>query len=111
MTVITEQAATDGERWRSSLFVRAEREREGALELASTGGARMSGTKGALARARTGAGLSGPTWAELGFPFSREFLIVFCLFSIGFLIQIQIKFQIQNKSTMCNNSKNIWGST
>jgi hypothetical protein len=28
-------------------------------------------------RAGTGAGLSGPTWAELGFPFSREFLIAF----------------------------------
>jgi hypothetical protein len=39
--------------------------------LAPTGGARLSGTKGARA------GLSGPTWAELGFPFSRDFLIAF----------------------------------
>jgi hypothetical protein len=51
--------------------------REGALEVAPTGGARLSGTKGALAWARAGAGLSGPTWAELGFPFSTEFLIAF----------------------------------
>jgi hypothetical protein len=29
------------------------------------------------ARARARAGLSGPTWAELGFPFSRDFLIAF----------------------------------
>jgi hypothetical protein len=28
-------------------------------------------------RGRARAGLSGPTWAELGFPFSREFLIAF----------------------------------
>jgi hypothetical protein len=47
--------------------------REGALNLAPTGGARLSGTDGTHA----GAGLSGPTWAELGFPFSREFLIAF----------------------------------
>jgi hypothetical protein len=45
--------------------------REGALELAPTGGAHLSGTKGARA------GLSGPVWAEIGFPFSREFLIAF----------------------------------
>jgi hypothetical protein len=48
-----------------------ERGREGALELAPTGGAHLSGTEDARA------GLSGPTWAELGFPFSREFLIAF----------------------------------
>ena len=48
-----------------------ERGREGALELAPTGGARLSGTEGARA------GLSGPIWAEIGFPFSREFLIAF----------------------------------
>ena len=27
-------------------------------------------------RGRAGAGLSGPTWAEIGFPFSKDFLIV-----------------------------------
>jgi hypothetical protein len=37
--------------------------------LAPTGGARLSGTGGARA------GLSGPTWAEIGLPFSRDFLI------------------------------------
>jgi hypothetical protein len=37
--------------------------------------------------------------------------LLFYLFSLGFSIQIQIKFQIQTKSNMCNNSKNIWGST
>jgi hypothetical protein len=31
----------------------------------------------ARARARVGARLNGTTWAELGFPFSREFLIAF----------------------------------
>jgi hypothetical protein len=62
-------------------------------------------------RSRAWSGISGPTWAELGFPFSREFLIAFIFFSLGFLIQIQIKFQIQTKSNMCNNSKNIWSST
>jgi hypothetical protein len=48
-----------------------ERGRESALELASTGGARLSGTEGARA------GLSGPVWAEIGFSFFRELLIAF----------------------------------
>jgi hypothetical protein len=49
-----------------------------ALGLAPTGGARLSGTEGTRARAcARGVGLSGPTWAELGFLFSREFLISF----------------------------------
>jgi hypothetical protein len=51
--------------------IERERGREGALELAPTGGARLSGTEGVRA------GLSGPVWAEIGFPFSREFLIAF----------------------------------
>jgi hypothetical protein len=58
----------------------AEREREGregALELAPTGGALLSGTEVTRAREHARAGLNGPTWAELGFPFSREFLIAF----------------------------------
>jgi hypothetical protein len=33
--------------------------------------------RGARARARVRAGLSGLTWVELGFPFSRDFLIAF----------------------------------
>jgi hypothetical protein len=60
-------------------------------------------------RGRAGArtGLSGLPWAEFGFPFSREFLISFLFIFSRFSIQIQIKFQIQTKSNMCNNSKNI----
>jgi hypothetical protein len=56
-------------------------EREGgggevsALRFAPTGGARLSGIGGE--RARAGAGLSGPVWAETGFPFSKDFLISF----------------------------------
>jgi hypothetical protein len=42
-----------------------------ALGLAPTGGARLSGTECARA------GLSGPVWAEIGFPLSRDFLISF----------------------------------
>jgi hypothetical protein len=33
--------------------------------------------------------------------------LLFHFFSLGFSIQIQIKFQIQTNSNMCNNSKNI----
>jgi hypothetical protein len=62
-----------------------ERGKEGTLEVAPTGGARLSGTEVTRARARARVGLSGPTWAELGFPFSREFLIAFLfIFSRGF---------------------------
>jgi hypothetical protein len=46
----------------------------------------------------------GPKWP---FPFSWNFYCLFYLFSLGFSIQIQIKFQIQTESNMCNNSKNI----
>jgi hypothetical protein len=52
-----------------------ERGRGGTLELAPTGGTRLSDAKGA--RARVGARLSGPVWAKIGFPFSREFLMPF----------------------------------
>jgi hypothetical protein len=45
---------------------------ERARGLAPTGGTRLSGTEGAR-----GATLNGPTWAEIAFPFSREFLIAF----------------------------------
>jgi hypothetical protein len=53
----------------------SEREREGvsALGLASTSGARLSGTEGAWVRA----GLSGLVWAELAFSFFLEFLFPF----------------------------------
>jgi hypothetical protein len=76
-----------------------------ALGFAPTGGARLSGTEGAQVRERArglrlmaGLGQNG---------FFLEFLFPFLLFSLGFSIQIQIKFQIQTKSNMCNNSKNI----
>jgi hypothetical protein len=72
-----------------------------------TGGTRLSDAEGARARAPGGAGLNGPTWAEMPFSFFLEFYCLFHLFSLGFSIQIQIKFQIQTKSNMCNNSKNI----
>ena len=83
----------------------SEGEREGviALELAPTGGVRLSGTEGA----RAWAGLSGLVWAELDFSFFWNFFCLFYLFSLGFSIQIQIKFQIPTKSNMCNNPKNI----
>jgi hypothetical protein len=71
------------------------------IGLAPTGGAHLSGTEGA----RVWAGLSGLVWAELAF--SWNFYCLFYLFSLGFSIQIQINFQIQTKSNMCNNSKNI----
>jgi hypothetical protein len=45
--------------------------------LAPTGGARLLGTEGVQTRARAGAELSGSVWAEIGFPFSRDFLIAF----------------------------------
>jgi hypothetical protein len=65
------------------------------LGLAPTGGARLSGTKGARARVRAGlsglglVGWFGPKWP---FPFSWNFYCLFYLFSLGFSIQIQIKF-------------------
>jgi hypothetical protein len=49
-------------------------------------------------------GWLGPKWP---FPFSWNFYCLFYLFSLGFSIQIRIKFQIQAKSNICNNSKNI----
>jgi hypothetical protein len=49
-------------------------------------------------------GLTGPDWLFL---FPGDFYLLFYLFSLGFSIQIQIKFQIPTKSNICNNSKNI----
>jgi hypothetical protein len=49
-------------------------------------------------------GLTGPDWPFL---FPGNFYLLFYLFSLGFSIQIQIKFQIQTKSNICNSSKNI----
>jgi hypothetical protein len=66
-------------------------------------------TQGARERGRArGAGPAWAKWAEMAFSISREFLIAFLfIFSRVFSIQIQIKFQIQTKSNICNNSKNI----
>jgi hypothetical protein len=90
---------------------RATRGREGVHGLAPTCGVRLSRAEGAWARARAGLGLLVRLGLKWIFPFSREFLMLFYLFSLWFSIQIQIKFQIQNKSNMCDNSKNIWSST
>jgi hypothetical protein len=83
-----------------------EREREGRERgrgLAPTAGVHLSGAAGAGAHARG--------WAGLGrngvFHFSRICNAFSILFSLGFSIQIQTKFQIQTKSNMCTNSKNI----
>jgi hypothetical protein len=57
--------------------------------------------------ARGRAGVIGLAWGRNGLFLFPEFFFLFYLFSLGFSIQIQIKFQIQTKSNMCNNSKNI----
>jgi hypothetical protein len=102
-----------------------ERGRERALRVAPTGlahgteregesgrsGLRRQAGPACQAEGRAGAGLTGLPWAQFLFPFSWNFYCLFYLVSLGFSIQIQIKFQIQTKSSMCNNSKNIWGST
>jgi hypothetical protein len=103
----------------------AERERERARARAtaptgrSHGAARERGREGARVctdrrglpvrhrDTRARAGLNGLPWAELAFPIFLEFYCLFYLFSLGFSIQIQIKLQIQTKSTICNNSKSI----
>jgi hypothetical protein len=84
-----------------------ERVREGTWgrELPLTGGTHLSGGAGAQARGLDGPNLAG--WAALPFSFFPKFLIAFPFLSLGFSIQIQIKFQIQTNSNMCNNSKNI----
>jgi hypothetical protein len=52
-------------------------EREGDRGRAGVGANRRGPPVRHRGRARAVAGLSGPTWAKLGFPFSREFLIAF----------------------------------
>jgi hypothetical protein len=52
--------------------------REGALELAPTGGARLSGTEGARAQARArGAGPASAKWAKMAFSIFLECLLPF----------------------------------
>jgi hypothetical protein len=81
-----------------------ERGREGARVCADRWGPPVR-HKDAQARVRAqGLGCFGPNWLFL---FSWNFYCLFYLFSLGFSIQIQIKFQIQTKSNMCNISKNI----
>jgi hypothetical protein len=48
-----------------------------ALGSAPTGDVPVRHRERAGAGARERAGLSGPVWAEIGFPFSRDFLIAF----------------------------------
>jgi hypothetical protein len=87
-----------------------DRERERGRE-ARTGWRREAGpacqAEVARRRGRARAGLNGLAWAEMAFSIFLEFLLPFLFISLGFLIQIQFKFQIQTKSNMCNNSKNI----
>jgi hypothetical protein len=54
-----------------------ERGREGVLVGADRRGPPVRHRGRADAGARSRAGLSGLTWAEIGFPFSRDFLIAF----------------------------------
>jgi hypothetical protein len=96
-------------------------ERENASELTGRGADRTSphvvesGEGGRRARdpplTDAGARAAGPAWADLGrirvFLFPGIFNCFFILFSLGFSIQIQTKFQIQTNSNMCKNSKNI----
>jgi hypothetical protein len=75
--------------------------------LAHWAGGGREGENRLSARARAQAsrlGLNGPNWVFL---ISGNFYCLFYLFSLGFSIPIQIKFQIQTNSNMCNNSKNI----
>jgi hypothetical protein len=77
------------------------------LGFAPTGGVRLLGTETRGRGRARGLGLMGylgPNWVFL---FFWNFYCLFYLFSLGFSIQIQIKFQIQTKSNMCNISKNI----
>jgi hypothetical protein len=79
------------------------RSSERALGFAPIGGVRLSGI-GMCGRGLGLMGCLGPNWVFL---FSWNFYCLFYLFSLGFSIRIQIKFQIQTKSNMCNISKNI----
>jgi hypothetical protein len=90
---------------------RAARERERG-KWARSGLRRQTGlacqAQGAGGRGRArGLGLLGWLGRKWPFPFSWNLYCLFYLFSLGFSIPIQIKFQIQTKSNMCNNSKNI----
>jgi hypothetical protein len=62
--------------------------------------------EGWRARGAGSAGLIGPNWGFLFSGISNCFSI---LFFLGFSIQIQTKFQIQTKSNMCINPKNMLG--
>jgi hypothetical protein len=66
------------EEWRRQTWStgQRERERERERERGRAGWRRQAGPACQAPRAR-GAGLNGPTWVELAFLFSREFLIAF----------------------------------
>jgi hypothetical protein len=80
-----------------------ERERLGLRRQAGSA-CQAQGHVGVGARGLELMGCLGPNCLFL---FSWNFYCLFYLFSLGFSIQIQIKFQIQTKSNMCNISKNI----
>jgi hypothetical protein len=83
----------------------SERVRErGRLGLRRHAGSPCQAQRRAGAR---GLGLMGCLGSNCLFLFSWNFYCLFYLFSLGVSIQIQIKFQIQTKSNMCNISKNI----
>jgi hypothetical protein len=69
------------------------------------------GREGARAWVRTGAWLSGSTWAELGFSIFREFLIAFIFIFSRVFNSNSNQVSNSNQTNMCNNSKNIWNST
>jgi hypothetical protein len=81
-------------------------EREGALVGANRRGLPVWHRGHAGEGARAGAGLSGPVWAEIGFPFSRDFLIAF-LFIFSRVFNSNSN-QVSNSNQIkYNNSKNI----
>jgi hypothetical protein len=93
--------AEGGER-RRQLWLTGQQERGGEKARwrdRLTGGVRLS--------ARAGARKLGRLGLDWLFLFPGNFYLLFYLFSLGFSIQIQIKFQIQTKSNKCNKSKNI----
>jgi hypothetical protein len=68
------------------------------------GGVHLSGDAGVRA---AWLGRAGSAGLKRLFLFPGNFQLLFFLFSLGFSIQIQTKFQIQTNSNMCNNSKDI----
>jgi hypothetical protein len=70
-----------------------------------TGGAHLSGGVGARA---TLLGWTGPVWAEMGFSFSREFLLPFLLFSLGFQFKFKPSFKFKPNQTCASIQRVFW---